>query len=62
MQSNILGILVMADKLCLQVDLKEYLKHQKQHREYKTATAIEEFRNLRDMVRLYSLRDIFIFW
>lgn len=49
MQSNILGILVMADKLCLQVDLKEYLKHQKQHREYKTATVIEEFRNLRDI-------------
>ena len=33
MQSNILGILVMADKLCLQVDLKEYLKHQTQHRD-----------------------------
>jgi hypothetical protein len=39
----------MADKLCLQVDLKEYLKHQKQHREYKTATVIEEFRNLCDI-------------
>ena len=49
MQSDILGILIMADKLCLQVDLKEYLKHQKQHREYKTATVIEEFRNLRDI-------------
>jgi hypothetical protein len=49
MQSNILGILIMADKLCLQVDLKEYLKHQTQHREYKTATVIEEFRNLRDI-------------
>jgi hypothetical protein len=49
MQSDILGILIMADKLCLQVDLKEYLKHQKQHREYKTATVIEEFRNLCDI-------------
>jgi hypothetical protein len=49
MQSDILGILIMADKLCLQVDLKEYLKHQKQHREYKTATAIKEFRNLCDI-------------
>lgn len=49
MQSNILGILVKANKLCLQVDLKEYLKHQKQHLEYKTATVIEEFRNLRDI-------------
>ena len=49
MQSDILGILIMADKLCLQVDLKEYLKHQKQHREYKTATVIEEFRNLRNI-------------
>ena len=48
-QSDILGILIMADKLCLQVDLKEYLKHQKQHHEYKTATVIEEFRYLRDI-------------
>jgi phage FluMu protein Com len=49
LRSDILGILIVADKLCLQIDLDEYLKHQKQHREYKTATAIKEFRNLCDI-------------
>ncbi|CAC5391261.1 BIRC2_3 [Mytilus coruscus] len=49
MQTDILGVLVVADKLCLQIDLDEYLKHQDRHHVYKTSRVIEEFRFLRNI-------------
>ncbi|VDI63718.1 baculoviral IAP repeat-containing protein 2/3 [Mytilus galloprovincialis] len=49
MQTDILGVLVVADKLCLQIDLNEYLKYQDRHQVYKTPKVLEEFRCLRNI-------------
>ncbi|CAC5416524.1 BIRC2_3 [Mytilus coruscus] len=47
MQTYMLGVLVVADKLCLQIDFDEYLKYQNRHHDYKTSRIIKEFRLLR---------------
>lgn len=49
MQSEIYGVLVMADKLCLQINLSEYLEYQKCHKTYNTSKVFQEFKGLCDI-------------
>lgn len=49
MQTYMLGVIVVADKLCVKIDFDEYMKYKRRHHDCKTSRVIKEFRLVRNI-------------